>query len=289
MKRTLALILIFCATATAFAQTETTTAAKPAATTTTTTTIVVDTDSAMTRQQFRDLLERHPPQVGRVLKMDPALFGNQAYLANYPALAAFVGDHPEIAHTPAYYLEGVYIPGDLRAETASERVWRDTMEGFSIFLAIGIVVTTLAWIIKTLIDHRRWSRLSNVQAEVHNKLMDRFATNEDLLNYIQTPAGKRFLESAPLQLEAGPRPASAPVTRILWSVQAGLVLFAAGAGLMIVSNNVQQEVVQPLYGFGILAMSLGVGFVLSSFVSYVLSRRLGLWGPVEEPSRSLTE
>jgi hypothetical protein len=163
------------------------------------------------------------------------------------------------------------------------------MEGVSIFVAIVIVISTLTWLIRTLIEYRRWSRLSRQQSEVHNKLLDRFSTNEELMNYIQTPTGKRFLESAPLQLEPGPRPTSAPVARILWSVQAGLVLFAAGVGLLVVSNNVQKEVVQPLYGFGVLFMSLGVGFVVSSFVSYVLSRRLGLWGPAEEPSRSLSE
>ena len=287
MKRTLSLILILCAAA-GYAQTQTTTATVPA-TTATTTNVVLDVDAATVRQQFRQLLERHPPQVGRVLKMDPTLFNNQPYLATYPAIAAFLADHPEVAHTPVYYLEGVYVPGDSPAESASERVWRDTMEGLAIFAAIATVVLTLTWLIRTLIEYRRWSRLSKVQAEVHNKLMDRFATNEDLMNYIQTPAGKRFLESAPLQLEPGPRPTSAPVSRVLWSVQAGLVLIAAGLGLLIVSNNVQQEVVQPLYGFGVLAMAVGIGFVASSFASYILSRRLGLWGSGEEPSRSLSE
>lgn len=289
MKRSLALILILCGAATAFAQTETTATTTTVAPATTTTTVRMDTDSGTVRQQFRELLDRHPPHVGRVLKMDPTLFNNPAYLATYPAIAAFLSEHPEIAHTPAYYLEGVWIPGDTRPETASERVWRDTMEGFAILLAIGTVVMTLTWIIKNLIEYRRWSRLSKVQAEVHNKLMDRFANNEELMSYIQTPAGKRFLESAPLQLEPGPRPASAPVARILWSVQVGLVILAAGLGLLVVSNNVQQEVVQPLYGFAVLAMSLGVGFIVSSFVSYILSRRLGLWGPFEEPSRSMSE
>ena len=100
-------------------------------------------------------------------------------------------------------------------------------------------------------------------------------------------AGKRFLESAPLQLDATPRPTSAPVNRILWSVQVGLVIAAVGVGFLIVKNNVQQDVVQPLFALGILAISLGVGFVVSSFVSYLLSRRLGLWD--EQPSRPASE
>ena len=57
--------------------------------------------------------------------------------------------------------------------------------------------------------------------------MDRFTANEDLLAYMQTPAAQRFLESAPLSLEAPSRPVGAPLSRILWSVQVGVVL---GAG-----------------------------------------------------------
>jgi hypothetical protein len=250
-------------------------ATPPPATTTNTTTLVLDTDAEQIRTQFHDLLERHPPQVGRVLKLDPALFGNQSYLANYPALAAFIGEHPEIAHSPAYYLEGVWLEG--RPESGSERVWRDAMEGFSIFLAIGMLATVLTWLVKTLIQHRRWSRVSRVQADVHNKLMDRFGTNEELLAYITTPAGQRFLESAPLAIDSAQQQTASPAGRILWSIQVGLVLAAAGFGLQFVSGSIEKDVSQPLYALGVLAISIGVGFVLSAIVSFVLSRRLGLW------------
>ena len=99
-------------------------------------------------------------------------------------------------------------------------MWRSIggdIAGFSVFLVITFV---LIWAIKTLIEQRRWSRLSSIQTEVHSKLLDRFTSNEELLAYIQTPAGKRFFESAPIPLEAGPRPMSAPVGRIFWTVSA---------------------------------------------------------------------
>ena len=51
------------------------------------------------------------------------------------------------------------------------------------------IASGVIWLIKTLIEHRRWSRLSKIQTDVHNKLLDRFSANEDLLAYIQTPAG----------------------------------------------------------------------------------------------------
>jgi hypothetical protein len=298
MKRFLAPILILCAAA-ATAQESTTTTPVTTTTTTSTATATGGTgttyanDAATVRQEFRELMERHPPQVGRVLKLDPMLFNNQQYLASYPAIAAYIADHPDITHNPSYYLQYVWVPGDERPETSSERIWRDAMEGFSIFLAMGLVATILSWLVKTLVEHRRWSRLSKVQYEVHNKLMDRFASNEDLLRYIQTPSGKRFLESAPLQLDSAPaqRPA-APINRILWSVQVGMVVVAAGIGLEIVSKTIDKNVAEPMFVFGVLALSVGIGFVVSSAVSYLLSRRLGLLtapSAAPEPSAALPE
>ena len=77
-------------------------------------------------------------------------------------------------------------------------MWRDTIQGFTIGTVVLAVVTGVVWLIKTLVDYRRWSRLSKIQTEVHNKVLDRMQSNEDLLAYIQTPAGRRFLESTPI-------------------------------------------------------------------------------------------
>ncbi len=264
----------------AFAQAPATTTNVPPAATASM--VVTDADSHETRDQFHETLRRYPTEVSRVLKLDPSLMTNQAYLANYPALAAFLAQHPEVAHSPAFYIGDIFIPDD-RAENSSERVWRSTMEGISIFAVLALVTGVLAWLVRTVIEHRRWSRMSRVQADVHNKLMDRFTANEDLLAYIQTPAGKRFLESAPINLDGAPRAVSAPIGRILWSVQVGLVLAAAGVGLHYVSGSVQKDVAQPLFAMGILAISIGAGFVLSAIVSFVLSRKLGLWEPAAAP------
>jgi hypothetical protein len=259
----------------AAAQVPATATSTPAATST----IVTDADSHETREAFDSVLRRYPTEVSRVLKLDPSLMSNQSYLANYPALASFLAQHPEIAHSPAFFLSGISVPDDGTRETAPERVWRNTMEGMAIFSVFALVTCVLIWIIRTIIDHRRWSRVSKVQADVHNKLMDRFTTNEELLAYIQTPAGKRFLESAPLSLDAGPRAVSAPIGRVLWSVQVGLVMAAAGFGLQGVSRNVEKTVSQPLFAMGILALSIGIGFVVSAVVAYILSRKLGLLEP----------
>lgn len=279
------LIFILALVTQAMAQETTTATAAPEGVATTTAASSIY-DSAETREALQSVLAKYPPQVAKVLKLDPALFGNQAYLANYPALAAFVAQHPEIAHTPAFYLEGVWIPNDMAPESPAERVWRDTMEGISIFAVMLLVTGGFVWLIRTLIEHRRWSRLTRTQAEVHNKLLDRFTSNEEVLAYMQTTGGKRFLESAPIPMEAGPRAVSAPINRILWSVQVGLILAAAGAGLQYVGRSVEKTVAQPLMAMGVLAVAVGAGFLVSAFVSFILSKRLGLLGPAASPEVS---
>jgi heme/copper-type cytochrome/quinol oxidase subunit 3 len=72
------------------------------------------------------------------------------------------------------------------------------------------------------------------------------------------------------------QPVIAPVNRILWSMQAGIVIAAAGIGLWFAKNNVIEEAAQPLYVVAMLAIALGVGFVVSSIVAYAFSRQLGL-------------
>ena len=67
------------------------------------------------------------------------------------------------------------------------------------------------------------------------------------------------------------------MSRILWSVQIGVVLFAGGLGLLFVSNRVLEEVAQPLFSIGVLALAVGAGFVVSAGASFLLSRRLGLF------------
>ena len=65
---------------------------------------VADERSAQnTRQRLRETLEQYPPSVAQVLRLDPSLLRSD-YLAPYPTLAAFLAQHPEVAHNPVYFL-----------------------------------------------------------------------------------------------------------------------------------------------------------------------------------------
>lgn len=233
-------------------------------------------DANQTRDDFRELLGKHPPTLGRVLKLDPTLMTNDGYLATYPALAAFLKQHPEVARNPHYFLDFVTVNlGEYRQASDGARIWEQTMQSLTIVGVIAIIGSVLFWLIKTVVEQRRWTRQTKIQTEVHTKLFDRLSSNEDLLAYIQSPAGRRFLDAAPLP-PAQPRPVGAPIARILWSVQAGIVIVAGALGTLFISGRVIEEVAQPLFAMATIGISLGIGFVVSSAVAYVVSKNMGL-------------
>jgi hypothetical protein len=234
-----------------------------------------------TRDQLDRIFEKYPPAVGRVLKLDPTLMSNPAYLAPYPQLAAFIGQHPEIVHNPGYFLQNVNLSNDYY--TDPKRREREEMlavlAGVAAFIAFLIITGVIVWLIRMIVTSRRWNKLSKVQYDVHSKLLERFSTNEDLLAYMQTPSGRRFLESAPIRLPDEPRSMTAPFSRILWSVQAGIVLVLTGIGLLYVSGSFIDEPAQFFMVIGVVTLSLGGGFIVSAIAAYGLSRKLGLLDP----------
>ena len=240
-----------------------------------------DGSAEQTRDQLNRIFDRYPPAVGRVLKLDPSLMNSPAYLAPYPTLTAFMAQHPEIVHNPGYFLENVNSPNPYYTDPK----WRQRQDmlamlaGVAGFVAFLIITGLLVWFVRMIVTSRRWNKVSKVQYEVHSKLLDRFTSNEDLLAYMQTPAGRRFLESAPIQLPDEPRSMSAPYSRILLSVQAGIVLVLTGIGLLYVSSTFVDEPAQFFMVIGVITLALGGGFIVSSLAAYVLSRKLGLLDP----------
>lgn len=250
---------------------------------------VLDASAEEKRRAFRTVLAKYPPGLGRVLKTDPTLLQNTAYLAQYPALAQFLAAHGEVIHNPSYYFEHVYLPGEPQPSDPLSRamsVWDDVFEGLAALTVMSLVGGVLIWLVGRLLDYRRWLRMARTQTEVHNKILDRFAGTGELTAYIQSEAGRRFLEAAPITPDS-PRGVAAPLGRILWSLQAGIVLGFAGIGLRWMGQQVTPaEAAQGFSMLGVLGISVGLGFVISAAAAYVLSRRLGLLEPAAPLGRS---
>ena len=221
------------------------------------------------RSEFGSVLRQHPPELATILALDPTLLSNPAFLSGYPELARFVDEHPEVRSSPRFYL------GEFHSAYAGSL--DSVMEMLTIFGAFLVMTLGLAWLLRTIIEQKRWSRLSRTQAEVHNKILERFGTSEALLEYMRSPAGTKFLESAPIPLRTEPPVQNAPVARALWSIQLGVVAAAGALGMLLVSGRLERDAAEGFFALGVIGLCVGVGFIASAVVSLVVSRRLGLW------------
>jgi|SRR5688572_27911284 len=149
--------------------------------------------------------------------------------------------------------------------------------GLAAILAVGAFIGIITWLVGALSVHLRWMKASQSQAEVHSKMMDRMTTNEELLAYIQSPAGRRFLEATPIQPEADGPALRAPSGPIIWSMMAGIVLSTVGAGFRVAGSTIGDEVQQAFNVVGVIILALGIGFMIASLMAYVVSSRLGLF------------
>jgi hypothetical protein len=247
-------------------------------------------DLANTREQLLSLL-RMSPTLTEVIAADPSLLANQDYVnRNNPELEKFLELHPEVARNPDFYLFADLPPGrGRRSERLMRKTWNDQFHQVSEnsasaelaraigpFLVMATLLGTLLWLIRILLENRRWGRIFAMQTQVHGKLIDRFGNNEELLSYMNTDAGKRFLEAAPIPIEFEPdRRIPATLSRVLVSLQIGVVLTLLGIGFLALRHSLP-DVAAPLLVFGIVVLMPGIGFIISAGITWLLAARLGL-------------
>jgi hypothetical protein len=227
---------------------------------------------AQVRNELTNLLNQSPPEVATILTLDPTLLSDTAFMARYPRLAEFVAEHPEVRHHPRYYLSAFEEPPPVRS-SALENI----LEPFVILAVFTLIAVALSWLVRTIIEQKRWNRLSRTQSEVHNKILDRFGTSAEVLDYIRTPAGSKFLESAPIPLHPEPVSRGTSTPRVVWTIQIGVIIAAAALGMLLVSLRFSDETGNGLFALGVIALCIGLGFTGSAAVSIFLSRRLGMF------------
>jgi len=240
-------------------------------------------DISTTRDQLFQLLKLSP-RLTTVVIRDPSLLGDQEYVGrNNPELAQFLESHSEIARNPDYYLFA-NVSGPNRERRLERVIWPGMggrepqsmdLRDVWVFLVFLCILSTLIWLLRMLVENRRWSRVFRVQTEIYNKLLDKFTTNEELVNYVRTESGKHFLESVsiPFGYDLQRRPGS-PLSRVLLPLQFGVVLSLVAAGFLYLRTIFKDE--PSLLILGVLTLMLGIGFIISAGFSWMLARHAGL-------------
>lgn len=249
--------------------------------------VATDQDFATTQAQLIQLL-RLSPTLTTVVSHDPSLLADREYVnRNNPQLAQFLEGHPEVVRNPDFYLFTKTERGRRPDQALQRAVWpelsqreRSETEMFlnvvGPFLVFLVILGTLVWLIHLFLENRRWTRIFNLQKDVHGKLIEKFGTNQELLTYMDTEAGKRFLEASPIPVDfgEGQRVPSA-VAKILTPLQIGVVLTLLGSGFLFLRHaNADLEI--PMLVLGTAILMPGIGFILSAGITWALASRLGL-------------
>ncbi len=251
---------------------------------------ISDQELAATQEQLMQML-RTSPTLTQVVARDPSLLSDQEYVSrNNPQLAQFLIAHPEVARNPEYYLfTHLESKGGRRDQALERAIWPEMsqpqyestnaeriMEPLSALAAFACFLGALVWVIRQIIENRRWARIFKLQSEVHGRLIEKFSSTQEIAAYMGTEAGRRFLEAAPIPVGIEPEQRMPnAVARVLWPLQIGVVLVLLGAGLLSL-RHAGPDMDVPMLVLGTVVLMPGIGFILSAGITWVLAGRLGL-------------
>ncbi len=248
-----------------------------------------DRDLEVTQHELVRLL-RMSPTLTTVVAHDPSLLADQEYVSrNNPQLAQFLAAHPEVTRNPEFYLFTHVHREDGGPDEALERaVWpelvqprdswsaNDVIQPIAFLLAFACFLSALIWLTRQFLENRRWSRIFKLQSDVHGRLIEKFGSNQELASYMETEAGKRFLEAAPIPVGFEPEQrVPNAIARVLTPLQIGIVLVLLGVGFFLL-RNVRTQMHEPMLVLGTIALMPGLGFIISAGITWFLAGRLGL-------------
>ncbi len=130
------------------------------------------------------------------------------------------------------------------------------------------VFGSTAFIVWAVVTNRRRQKMLDAQMQMHTRLLDKFGSGQELLSYLQSDAGKTFLESATIEQ-------TKPYGRILGSVSIGIVVSFLGAAFLFLREQVPESS-QEFVAAGAIFLALGLGFLFSGAAAYALSKSWGL-------------
>ena len=136
-----------------------------------------------------------------------------------------------------------------------------------VFLA---AFATAGWMFYLMAEGAKRKGRLKVQTELHGRLLDKFGSAREVVEFLQTPGGAQFVEGISSDREE-------PSNGILRSTHRGIILTIVAAGCLFL-NWYYRSSDNPLLVIGVILLCLGVGFLVSAAVSQRLSRTLGLTG-----------
>jgi len=129
-------------------------------------------------------------------------------------------------------------------------------------LLLFVVVGFAVWMIYLV--NAAQKRRQQMQMQKH--LLEKFSSAHDFAEFMQSPAGQKYVMSFSDQV-------TKPQNTILSSVRLGIVLLFVGPAFCAIPNS-SPDLQHVLWGLGMVITMLGVGFLVSAVVSYLIARKI---------------
>jgi hypothetical protein len=129
---------------------------------------------------------------------------------------------------------------------------------------VGILSSTVMIVFIVYFVTRGRQRRVDAQVEMHNRLIDRFGTASELVEFLHSPAGRQFVSGVDLA------PALMTRERLMSGFSRSIVLTALGIAFVCLTFLVDDDFVVPAS----ILLSLGIGYLVATFVSYKLASKL---------------
>jgi hypothetical protein len=144
------------------------------------------------------------------------------------------------------------------------------MEDLLPIVVFPILTIAFAWVISQIIGTFRHRAHLRAQTDCHNRMMEKFSSAEEFTIFLQSEAGRNFFDS----LTSEP---AAPLGKILNSIKTGTILTLLGGGFFILGvTSKTEDAANALFILGTVTFTVGIGFLISSAISYRLAKNWGI-------------
>ncbi|HET7707404.1 MAG TPA: hypothetical protein VGC52_03265 [Gemmatimonadaceae bacterium] len=128
---------------------------------------------------------------------------------------------------------------------------------------VAIIFSNIAFVVVAVVWWRIKQRRLELQAEVQSKLIDRFGSSAELVEFLKSSTGREFVHG----VQKGA--AGAAQQKVVAGIRKSIILSFFGIGLLTVWGITGAEWIS---WFGVLFLALGLGFLTAAFASMRLSR-----------------
>ena len=136
-----------------------------------------------------------------------------------------------------------------------------TVQNVAVPLGVFTMIVLLTWL-----NNRQKQAKAQARVELNKHFLDKFTSGQDLTEFLGKDGSQRFLDEMWSEKRHGTK------DRVLGTIMGGVVVTAVGIGLLLVGLFAKSGFMIP----AAIVLSIGIGLLVASAISYRLSKTWGL-------------